>query len=312
MLTLDAAAVRDATPWNELIETIAELLAGGAANVPQREMHEVQLPDGGTGSLLVMPAWLDAELLGVKAVTYFPSNAGTDLPTISAGYLLFDGTTGQLCATLDGDELTLRRTAAVSALAADCLARPDAHRLLVIGTGKLAPNLALAHAAVRELEAIEVWGRTPANAAATARRLVSEGLPARPVEALDAAIGRADIVTCATGATSPLVSGDSLRPGTHLDLVGGFRADMREADDATVRAATLFVDTQEGAVLAGDLAQPLASGVISSTDIAADLASLVTASHPGRTSDAQITLFKSVGFALSDLATAVLVHRRIS
>ena len=173
MLTLDAAAVREATPWSELIEAIAELLAGGTANVPQREMHDVGLPDGGTGSLLVMPAWLDAELLGVKAVTYFPSNAGTDLPTISAGYLLFDGRNGQL-------------------------------------------------------------------------------------------------------------------------------------------RATLFVDTLEGAVLAGDLAQPLASGVISSSDIAADLASLVTGSHSGRTSDAEITLFKSVGFALSDLAAARLVHRRIS
>ena len=312
MLTLDAAAVREATPWNELIEAIAELLAGGTANVPQREIHDVGLPGGGTGSLLVMPAWLDAELLGVKAVTYFPSNAGTDLPTISAGYLLFDGTTGQLCATLDGDELTLRRTAAVSALAADRLARPDASRLLVVGTGKLAPNLALAHAAVREFEMIEVWGRTPANAEATARQLVSEGLPARPVEALDAAVGRADIVTCATGATSPLVSGELLRPGIHLDLVGSFRADMREADDDAVLAATLFVDTLDGAVLAGDLAQPLAAGVISDSDIAADLASLVTGRHPGRTSEAEITLFKSVGFALSDLAAATLVHRRIS
>ena len=312
MLTLDAAAVREATPWNELIEAIAELLAGGTANVPQREMHDVGLPGGGTGSLLVMPAWLDAELLGVKAVTYFPSNTGTDLPTISAGYLLFDGTTGQLRATLDGDELTLRRTAAVSALAADRLARPDASRLLVVGTGKLAPNLALAHAAVRDFKTVEVWGRSPQRAAVTARQIVEHGLPAQPADSLDEAIGRADIVTCATGATSPLVSGALLEPGTHLDLVGSFRNDMREADDAAVLAATLFVDTLEGAVLAGDLAQPLASGVISSSDIAADLASLVTGSHSGRTSDAEITLFKSVGFALSDLAAARLVHRRIS
>lgn len=311
MLALDAAAVREATPWSDLMEAIAELLAGGSANVPQREIHNVGLPGGGTGSLLVMPAWLDTELLGVKAVTYYPSNAGTDLPTISAGYLLFDGETGQLAAVIDGDELTLRRTAAVSALAADLLARADARRLLVVGTGNLAPNLALAHAAVRQLDAVEVWGRSPERAAATARRLVERGLPARPVEALDAAVGRADIVSCATGSVSPLVQGDLLRPGTHVDLVGAFRADMREADDTAVEAATLFVDTLDGAVLAGDLAQPLKGGIIAPGDIAADLASLVTRSHPGRTSDAEITLFKSVGFALSDLAAARVIHRRI-
>ncbi len=311
MLTLDAAAVREATPWNELVEAIAELLADGSASVPQREIHDVGLPGGGSGSLLVMPAWLDTELLGVKAVTYYPSNAGTDLPTISAGYLLFDGETGQLAAVIDGDELTLRRTAAVSALAAGFLARADARRLLVVGTGNLAPNLAFAHAAVRRLDAVDVWGRSPERAAATARRLADGGLPAGPVEELDTAVERADIVSCATGATSPLLRGELLRPGTHVDLVGAFRADMREADDTAVKVASLFVDTLDGAVLAGDLAQPLEGGAIAVADIAADLASLATRSHPGRTSDAEITLFKSVGFALSDLAAARVIHRRI-
>ena len=311
MLSLDAAAVRRATPWNELMEAIAQMLLDGGATVPQREVHDVALPDGGTGSLLVMAAWVDRELLGVKAVTHYPSNAGTDLPIISAGYLLFDGQTGQLAAVLDGDELTLRRTAAVSALAADRLARSDADRLLVVGTGKLAPNLALAHAAVRQFGVIEVWGRDRAKAAAVARALEDHGLPARPAPSLDVAVERADIVTCATGATSPLVCGSLLQPGTHLDLVGGFRADMREADDAAVVRSTLFVDTRAGAVLAGDLAQPLADELITSDSIAADLAALVAGNHPGRTSDSEITLFKSVGFALSDLAGAQLVHRRL-
>lgn len=312
MLTLDAAAVRQSTPWNELMEAIERLLIDRNASVPQREIHDVGLPDGGTGSLLVMPAWVDCGVLGVKAVTYYPSNAGTDLPTISAGYLLFDGQTGQLSAVLDGDELTLRRTAAVSALAADRLARPDARRLLVAGTGKLAPNLALAHAAVRDFDAVEVWGRSPQRAAATAQQLVEHGLPAQPADSLDEAVGRADVISCATGATSPLLRGALVRPGTHIDLVGAFRADMREADDEAVRRATLFVDTLDGALGAGDLAQPLDAGVISAGDIAADLASLAALRHPGRTSDSEITLFKSVGFALSDLAAARLVHRRIA
>ena len=312
MLALDAAAVRQATPWNELMDAIARLLIDGRASVPQRGIHDVGLPDGGTGALLVMPAWVDRELLGVKAVTYYPSNAGTDVPTISAGYLLFDGQSGQLSAVLDGDELTLRRTAAVSALAADRLARADARRLLVVGTGNLAPNLALALAAVRDFDTVEVWGRSPERAAATAQHLVDYDVPAEPVASLDDAVGRADVITCGTGATSPLIRGDLVRPGTHIDLVGAFRADMREADDAAVMRATLFVDTLEGALGAGDLAQPLESGVISAGDIAADVASLVGGHHPGRISDAEITLFKSVGFALSDLAAASLVRRRIS
>ena len=341
--TLDAAAVRQATPWVELMAEIAQMLRDGDASVPQRQVYDIGLPpadsgdetasgaaagpadgssdgrdngmEGGrgseTGSLLVMPAWVDGELLGVKAVTYFPTNAAQALPTINAGYLLFDGRTGLMLAALDGDELTLRRTAAVSALAASYLARTDATRLLVVGTGNLAPNLALAHCAVRSFASVEVWGRQPAKAEELAQRLCDHGLPARPAIDLDRAVEQADVITCATGATSPLIAGERLRPGTHLDLVGGFRGDMREADDAAVRRATLFADTVAGATLAGDIAQPIAAGLITEQSIAADLAALVTSQHPGRTSPTEVTLFKSVGFALSDLAAARLVHRHL-
>ena len=345
--TLDAAAVRRATPWAELMAEIAQMLRDGDASVPQRQVYDIGLPaatrnpetagavadgpvdgsnggaadgpEGGsgsgsgneTGSLLVMPAWVDGELIGVKAVTYFPTNAAQALPTINAGYLLFDGRTGQMLAALDGDELTLRRTAAVSALAAGYLARTDATRLLVVGTGNLAPNLALAHCAVRSFDSVEVWGRQPPKAQELAQRLCDHCLPARAATDLDHAVEQADVITCATGATSPLIAGERLRPGTHLDLVGGFRADMREADDAAVRRATLFADTVAGATLAGDIAQPIAAGIITEQSIAADLAALVTDQHPGRTSPTEITLFKSVGFALSDLAAARLVHRHL-
>ena len=151
MRFLDAAAVRAATPWPELIAAIAEVLAEEHLNSPERHVHPVGLPDGGEGALLLMPAWIDRELIGVKTVTYFPSNAGTAVPTVNAAYQLLDGRTGQLSAVLDGDELTDRRTAAISALAADHLARADAERLLVVGTGRLSPNMARAHAAVRPL-----------------------------------------------------------------------------------------------------------------------------------------------------------------
>ena len=306
MRILDAVAVRAATPWPELIAAIAEVLAEEDLNSPERHVHPVGLPGGGEGALLLMPAWIDRELIGVKTVTYFPSNAGTAVPTVNAAYLLLDGRTGQLSAVLDGDELTDRRTAAISALAADRLARAGAERLLVVGTGRLSPNMARAHAAVRPLTGIDIWGRRPESAEAVAEQLRAEGLPARATTDLDAGVQQADIVSCVTGATSPLVRGELLAPGTHLDLVGSFQPDMRESDDAAATRATIFVDTVGGASLSGDLAQPLAGGVITETSITADLRALAAGDHPGRTSDDEITLFKSAGFAAADLAAARL------
>ena len=309
MRTLDAAAVRAATPWPELIAAIAAALTEGAVVSPERHVHPVGLPDGGAGSLLLMPAWEDGELIGVKTITYFPSNAGTSVPSINAVYVLFDGGTGEPRAVLDGGELTDRRTAAVSALAASRLARTDAERLLVVGTGRLSPNMARAHAAVRLLTGVEIWGRRPEAAASVAEQLRAEGHPAQASTDLDASVGRADIVSCVTGATSPLVRGELLAPGTHLDLVGSFRPDMRESDDAAVVRATIFVDTVAGASMSGDLAQPLSDGVITEASIIADLRALVAGDHPGRTSHDEITLFKSAGSAAADLATARLTLR---
>ncbi len=306
MRILDSTAVRAATPWPELIAAIAAALTEDVVTAPERHVHPVGLPGGGTGSLLMMPAWLDGELIGVKTVTYFPSNAGTGVPTVNAAYLAFDGRTGQVAAVLDGDELTARRTAAISALAADRLARPDAQHLLVVGTGALAPNMARAHASVRPLARIEVWGRRPEAAASVAETLRAEGLPAEASDNLDASVGRADIVSCVTGATEPLVRGELLAKGSHLDLVGSFTPDMRESDDKAATRATIFVDTAAGALMSGDLAQPLADGVITEASITADLRALVAGDHPGRTAPDEITLFKSAGFAAADLAAARL------
>ena len=306
MRMLDAAAVRAATPWPDLIAAIAAAVAEDAATAPERHVHPVGLPGGGTGSLLLMPAWVDGEVIGVKTVTYVPSNAGTDVPTVNAVYVLFDGRTGEPHAVLDGGELTDRRTAAVSALAGSRLARADAERLLVVGTGRLSPNMARAHAAVRPLSSIEVWGRRPEAAAAVASRLRAEGLPAEASADLDAGVGRAEIVSCVTGATEPLVRGELLAPGTHLDLVGSFRPDMRESDDEAAARATIFVDSVAGALMSGDLAQPIADGVITEDSVVADLQALAAGDHPGRTSPDEITLFKSAGFAAADLAAARL------
>ena len=309
MESFDAAAIRTATPWSALTAAVAEALADPEVSSPERHVHPLPLAGGSEGSLLVMPAWRAHDVIGVKAVTYFPTNAGGPSSTINAGYLLFDGCSGRLVATLDGDELTVRRTAATSALAARYLARPDAGRLLVIGTGRLAPALALAHADGRDLTSLEVWGRRPARARAVVETLQREGVHAAVAEDLDDAVARADLISCATGATEPLVAGRLLRPGAHLDLVGSFRPDMREADDEAVRRAAVFVDTRAGALRSGDLAQPLAAGVVDGSDILADLADLVAGRHRGREASSQITVFKSAGFALADLATARLVWK---
>ena len=307
MDTFDAAAIREATPWPALLEAIAAALADPDAAAPERQVHPLTLPGGAEGSLLVMPAWRSGDVIGVKAVTYFPTNAGGATPTINAGYLLFEGRSGRLVAAMDGDELTVRRTAATSALAARYLARPDASRLLVVGTGQLAPSVALAHAQSRDLAAVEIWGRNAGRARATVDFLVAAGIPATVAGDLDAAVERADVVSCATGAAEPLIEGRRLRPGTHLDLIGSFRPDMREADDDAVRRAAVFVDTRAGARRAGDLARPIAAGVIDESHIRADLAELASGRHPGRTALEQVTLFKSAGFALADLAAARLV-----
>lgn len=307
MLFLDADTVIGSTPWTPLMDALAEALQAGATRSPDRHVHDVAQPDGSTGALLLMPSWVDNEALGVKVVTFFPANAGTEHPTVNAAYLLFDGTTGVPTAAIDGDALTARRTAAVSALAARHLARADAKRLLVVGTGQLAPNLALAHAAERDLDRVSVWGRNRAAAETTAGVLTEQGLPATAVDDLPSAAADADIISCATGATAPLIRGSWLAPGTHLDLVGGFRPDMREADDEAVRRSTVFADTVAGASISGDLALPLASGLLTLDDIAADLATLVSGDHPGRRSAEEITLFKSAGFAGADLTAARLV-----
>ena len=312
MEVFDAASIRGATPWPALMEAIAAALVDPSAGAPERHVHPLALPGGAEGSLLVMPAWRSGDVIGVKAVTYFPTNTGTATPTINAGYLLFDGRSGRLVAALDGDELTVRRTAATSALAAHYLARRDATRLLVVGTGQLAPAVARAHAHGRELSAVEVWGRNAGRARAVAEDLAGAGLPASVAGDLDAAVARADMISCVTGATEPLVAGALLRPGVHVDLIGSFRPDMREADDDAVRRAAVFVDNRAGALRAGDLAGPVASGVIDEREILADLADLVAGRHPGRSGPGQITLFKSAGFALADLAAARLVCRHNS
>ncbi|MGP1676040.1 MAG: ornithine cyclodeaminase family protein [Burkholderiales bacterium] len=303
-----AAQVHAALDYKRLVESLREAFRAGCV-APLRHVHDVT---GEGDRLLLMPAWRPGKDLGVKLVTVFPRNRERGLATVSALYVLLDAVTGHPRALIDGEALTLRRTAAASALASTYLSRKDSATLLVIGTGALAPHMARAHCALRPIAKLTLWGRSPARAQALAAQLRDEGLPAQALPDLAQGLAQADIVSCATTATDAVVRGARLRAGTHVDLVGGFTPQMREADDELIARAEIFVDTYAGALNeAGDLVQPLASGVLARERVRAELAELVAGTHPGRHSANEITLFKSVGTALEDLCAARLVLERV-
>ena len=299
-----AEAVATALPYAGLVAVLEAAFRQGALAFPRTVL---KVPDG---LVALMPAWR-AELGVVKLATVFPDNPTRHgRPTVQALVVVFDGATGAPLAVVDGTELTLRRTAAASALAATYLARPEAERLLVIGTGELAPHLAMAHVAVRPIRHIRVWGRSSEKAEALAARLAAEApsIDVAVAPGLDQAVAEADVISCATRAIEPVLQGRWIAPGTHIDLVGSFSPQARECDDDTVRGARIFVDTHEGALAeAGDLLIPLARGVIGRGQILGELADLCRGAVQGRTASGDVTVFKSVGAAIEDLAAAQMV-----
>ncbi|MBM6594116.1 bifunctional Delta(1)-pyrroline-2-carboxylate/Delta(1)-piperideine-2-carboxylate reductase [Microvirga pudoricolor] len=309
MHVITSAEIDRVLTFPALIDALAEAFAGDM-ETPVRHHHEVERA-GGPGTLLLMPAWTGpgarAGYLGVKIVTVFPENGTKGLPSVLGTYLLMDGETGQPLAGLDGTRLTVWRTAAASALAARHLARPDASRMVMVGSGALAPFLIRAHASQRPIRDVALWNRNVAKAETLAEELRREGLPVRAVADLEAAVREADLVSCATLSKEPLVRGDWLKEGTHLDLVGAFNLSMREADDEALRRAEVYVDTPAARHEGGDVALALKSGAIAESHVRGDLFSLCRA--PVRRSPGAITLFKSVGTALEDLAAAMLVWR---
>lgn len=298
MRRFSAEDVRAALDWPILIAAIRDGIAGDIT-VPLRQRHSIPVPGQADAALLTMPAWRAGHLIGVKLVTFFPDAERR----INAAYILFDGRSGEAIALVDGEELTAKRTAAASVLAALHLARRDATRLVIIGTGRLSEEFASAYAANFPITDIAILGRSPARTAALVDELNGQGLPARIAREAD--IEDADIVVCVTSATSPVLSGRLLAPGAHVDLVGGFQPDMREADDAVFRRASVaFADFAAARGEAGDLIDPLANGALDEARFGGELADLVLGRHPGRTDAQQITVFKSVGHASEDLAAA--------
>ncbi len=303
----DAEAVHEALAYGVLVDRLRTAFAGDA-EVPVRHHHTIELADQPDATLLLMPAWRSGGHVAVKVVSVFPGNADRGMPAVTGQVLLLDGETGVPLAMVDGTALTVRRTACASALAASYLAREDAATLLMVGAGAMAPHLVGAHAAVRPIERVRIWNRTPANAEKLAADLERDGFDAAVVDDLAGAAAEADIISCATLSHDPIIKGDWLRPGVHVDLVGAFRPEMRETDDTAVAKARVFVDTRAGALQeGGDIVQPLATGVIDEAHILGELAELARGSVVGRSSADDITLFKSVGTALEDLTAAELV-----
>ena len=309
MQIFDAEATRAALPFGALIDALRRLFATGC-EVPPRHVHAVTDAAGAeAGTVLLMPAWTRGGLLGIKTVGIFPANATLGLPALHSTYMLNDASTGVPLALIDGNEITSRRTAASSALAASYLAPAHANRLLVVGSGRVARLLPEAYAAVRPIEQVGVWSRRPEAARALAEVLRGEGFAATAVEDLAEAASAADIVSCATLATEPVVHGAWLRANSHLDLIGSFTPAMREADDACFAGARIYVDTAEALTKSGDLLGPMTRGVFAAADVSATLEQLCRGEWGGDQGAglASRTVFKSVGTALEDLAAAMLV-----
>ncbi|WP_249977436.1 ornithine cyclodeaminase family protein [Vreelandella olivaria] len=303
MRVVAAAEVERYLAWNGLIKRLHSVFVNGVES-PSRHHHTIHRPDG-EATMLLMPAWETAGYIGVKMVNVFPQNADQGIPAISGLYLLSEGQHGQPLACIDGSELTRRRTAAASALAAQVLAKATSETLLVVGTGKLAPMVIEAHASVRPIKRVLVWGRNADKANAIAE-VYADRFDTRTVSDLASAVAEADIVSCVTLSTEPLIKGEWLTPGTHLDLIGAFRPQMREADAECLRRSAVFVDTYAGAEgEAGDILQAIDEGAFHFADIKAELEEVLSGAKPGRRSDDAITLFKSVGASLEDLAAAI-------
>ena len=318
MLVLSRADLERVLAPRDVIDALTEAFrrhAAGRTSVPPRGVIQV----GDEGMLLLMsavsrpaPGTREAGGLGTKLVTYYPRNRERGHPTHLATYVLMDHATGQPLALLEAGFTTALRTGATSALAAKHLARPDSRRVACFGTSIQAGFQLRCLAAVLPLERVVVLGRDQERACRFAEAMSRElGLAVEVSSDQRAAVSRADVVTCATTSPTPLFAGADLRPGTHVDAVGAFRPAEREVDTETVRRARVVVDAYAAALKeAGDLLIPLGEGAIAREHVVAELAELVAGSRPGRTSPGDVTLFKSVGFALEDLATATLAYNR--
>jgi ornithine cyclodeaminase len=308
MRLFDVAALDAALSYPALIDILDDAFRSQVV-APKRAQYSIERPGEEPAVLLTMPAWSapDAEkpYIGTKILSVFFGNGKRNLPGVLGAYLLMDGATGQPLAVMDGNRLTLWRTAAASALASRYMSNPEASHMLMVGAGSLAPFIIKAHRAVRPLTNIAIWARRPEAAEAVVAELARDGIDARAVTDLEGEARTADIISCATNATEPLVHGHWLKREAHLDLIGGFTMQMREADADALHRARVVVDSVKAIEEGGDVAIAIAEGTYTADQVAGSLADLCHGRIAGRPEGGGITLFKSVGVALEDLAAAV-------
>jgi len=309
---IDAKRVHRLLPFATLVDALAQAHRGPN---PIVDRSLLVASDGSSEQcFLNLPAWLPGMAFGIKMVTVQPANRARNLSSVNAVYQLFDGETGVPTLTIEGESLTFRKTAADSALGARFLLREGATTMLMVGAGALAPYLVNAHLALHpSLVRVLVWNRSHERADALADQIAAQGIAATATTDLEAAVRQADLISCATMATQPLVRGEWLKPGAHVDLVGGFTPQMREADDTTMKRASLFVDSRQSTIgCVGDITMPMACEAIIEEDILADLYQLSRSEHPGRRSEEEITAFKNGGGAHLDLFTAMFLGRQLT
>jgi ornithine cyclodeaminase len=306
--------IEENTSFAELISEIKQHFSTDEVIVPLRHHHDFPNPEVQADStLLLMPAWNPSKNAGVKIVTVSPENGQFDLPSIQGTYIYFDAVKGSIKAILEAKSLTVKRTAAASALASSYLSRENSSSLLMIGTGALSINLIKAHAAVRPIKEVFIWGRSFEKATAICEELKNENFTSTPIKSIQEKISEVDIISCATLSKAPLVLGKYLKSGQHIDLVGAYKKDMREADDETISKAAVYLDTFQGGLKeSGDIVTPLQNGILKKEDIKADLFQLCSNQKTGRNSAEEITVFKSVGHALEDLAAANYYYNKYS
>ncbi len=310
MLLITDEQVSAALQYDALINAL-EAMFRSDYEMPVRHHHFYETASGHENTMILMPVWNKA-YLGVKQVIVAAQNSMVNLPAIHAMYTLFDAETGVPLAIMNAAELTSRRTACTSALAARYLAPRHARNLLVVGGGKVAAHLVQAHKQVRAYEKISIWMRNADKLAAFVNRLKEEGIEAVAAADLEAAVREADVISTATLSPDPVIKGAWVKKGAHLDLIGSHKPNTREVDDDAILKSDIYVDTREGALHeTGEMAIPVSNGILHPGDVKASIRELCLGRHPGRQSEEENTLFKSAGLAVEDLAAALLVYRQV-
>jgi ornithine cyclodeaminase len=311
ILVVNQAEVAQLLPMRECIEVMSgalETLSRGGALLPLRTI--VRLPDG-KNAFAVMPALMEApSVMGLKAVSIYPGNHGSERDSHQGAVLLFDTGHGGVLALLDASSITAIRTAAVSAVATRALSRPDSSELAIIGSAVQARTHFNAIPLVRPITRVRIWSRSRASAdafAAWAR--ARSDLVIDVFDTAKDAVAGADIICTATASNTPVLQGAWITPGAHINAVGASAARARELDSNAVVLARLFVDRRESALNeSGDFLVPKSEGLVTDDHILAEIGEVLLGRHRGRTSASDITLFKSLGLAIEDLAAAQHIY----